>query len=77
MRVVVALGVLTRSLSACSLNRIVIDKDTNDTVAELFYSSFYRQFLSPNNATGEGQGAFLNTKAPYLGESEQSYRSLT
>ncbi|KAE8223856.1 hypothetical protein CF319_g3167 [Tilletia indica] len=35
------------------LNRIVLSPNTTDEVARLFYSSMYRTFLSPNNATLE------------------------
>ncbi|KAL9939006.1 hypothetical protein V8E36_001819 [Tilletia maclaganii] len=35
------------------LNRISISPSTTDEVARMFYSSFYRSFLSPNNATLE------------------------
>ncbi|CAD6961311.1 unnamed protein product [Tilletia controversa] len=35
------------------LNRIVLSPNTTDEVARLFYSSMYRSFLSPNNATLE------------------------
>lgn len=48
------------------LSRLEISTKTNDTIAELLYSSFYRQFLSPNNATLEGQSAFAGTKSPYF-----------
>ena len=32
----------------------------------MLYSSLYRSFLTPNNATGEGQGPFLTTTPPYF-----------
>ncbi|KAL9938972.1 hypothetical protein V8E36_001785 [Tilletia maclaganii] len=35
------------------LNRIAISPNTSDEVARMFYSSMYRSFLSPNNATLE------------------------
>lgn len=40
--------------------------DTNPNVTEMLYSSLYRSFLTPNNATGEGQGLFANTTSPYF-----------
>ncbi|MBW0474806.1 hypothetical protein O181_014521 [Austropuccinia psidii MF-1] len=35
-------------------------------LAVMLYTSMYRSFLTPHNATGEGQGPFLNTKSPYF-----------
>lgn len=40
--------------------------NTNPNVTEMLYSSLYRSFLTPNNATGEGQGLFANTTSPYF-----------
>lgn len=40
------------------LNRIRLDPTTNDTIAELFYSSLYYSFLTPHNATGEAGNLF-------------------
>ncbi|UZJ55529.1 hypothetical protein CBS101457_004849 [Exobasidium rhododendri] len=48
------------------LGRVQISNETDKHVAELIYSSFYRQFLSPNNATLETQGQFAGTSAPYF-----------
>ncbi|CAD6901516.1 unnamed protein product, partial [Tilletia controversa] len=45
------------------LNRIVLSPNTTDEVARLFYSSMYRSFLSPNNATLE---APFPTKTSYF-----------
>ncbi|KAK0560031.1 hypothetical protein OC861_006435 [Tilletia horrida] len=45
------------------LNRIQLSPKTNDEVARMFYSSFYRTFLSPNNATLE---APFPTKTQYF-----------
>jgi putative alpha-1,2-mannosidase len=39
---------------------------TDPNVTELLYSSVYRAALTPNNATGEGQGLFANTSSPYF-----------
>jgi putative alpha-1,2-mannosidase len=49
------------------LSRIQIDvANTAPNVTQMFYSSLYRSFLTPNNATGEGQGPFLGTTSPYF-----------
>lgn len=49
------------------LSRIEIDiARTNNTVVEMLYSSLYRSFLTPNNATGEAQGIFKGTSSPYF-----------
>jgi putative alpha-1,2-mannosidase len=49
------------------LSRIEIDvARTNDTIVEMLYSSLYRSFLTPNNATGEAQGLFKGTSSPYF-----------
>ncbi|EST09643.1 Glycosyl hydrolase family 92 [Kalmanozyma brasiliensis GHG001] len=45
------------------LQRIQLDPATPDYVRRLFYTSFYRTFLSPNNATGDGP---FPTTAPYF-----------
>ncbi|CEH15790.1 MYOSIN-BINDING PROTEIN-RELATED [Ceraceosorus bombacis] len=47
------------------LNRVIV-KTNNTDLAQMFYSSLYRSFVSPNNATLEGQGKYLNTQAPYF-----------
>lgn len=48
------------------LSRLEISTKTDDTITELLYSSFYRQFLSPNNATQETQGIYAGTDSPYF-----------
>jgi predicted alpha-1,2-mannosidase len=48
------------------LSRLRIANDTDETIAELVYTSFYRSFLSPNNASDEGQGLYANTTSPYF-----------
>lgn len=48
------------------LSRLQIANDSDPTIAELIYSSYYRSFLSPNNATLETQGAFAKTTYPYF-----------
>lgn len=49
------------------LSKLEIDVgSTNPNVTEMLYSSMYRSFLTPNNATGEGQGLFANTTSPYF-----------
>ncbi|KIJ39475.1 glycoside hydrolase family 92 protein [Sphaerobolus stellatus SS14] len=49
------------------LGKIEIDVGSTDAnVTELLYSSMYRANLTPNNATGEGQGKFANTTSPYF-----------
>lgn len=49
------------------LGKIEIDVGKTDpNVTELLYSSVYRSNLTPNNATGEGQGRFLGTTSPYF-----------
>lgn len=49
------------------LNRFRLDPATNDTIAELFYSSLYYSFLTPHNATGEAGNLFP-------GAAEQNYQ---
>ncbi|KAI0032107.1 glycoside hydrolase family 92 protein [Vararia minispora EC-137] len=39
---------------------------TPHNITEMFYSSLYRASLTPNNATGEAQGQFFGTSAPYF-----------
>jgi putative alpha-1,2-mannosidase len=46
------------------LNRIQLSAKSDATITELFYSSFYRQFLSPNNGTGESIG--FKTNKPFF-----------
>ncbi|SAM73346.1 uncharacterized protein UBRO_00039 [Ustilago bromivora] len=45
------------------LQRIQLSSETPDYVRRLFYTSFYRTFLSPNNATEDGP---FPTNAPYF-----------
>ncbi|KAG0151539.1 hypothetical protein CROQUDRAFT_719745 [Cronartium quercuum f. sp. fusiforme G11] len=40
--------------------------ETDEDIAVMIYSSMYRSFLTPNNATGETQGVFANTTSPYF-----------
>ena len=51
------------------LSKVELDlnaKGTDHNVTEMFYTSLYRSFLTPNNATGEAQGKFLGTSSPYF-----------
>lgn len=49
------------------LSKIQVDlANTDGNVTELLYSSVYRSFLTPNNATGETNGAFAGTTSPYF-----------
>ncbi|MBW0562385.1 hypothetical protein O181_102100, partial [Austropuccinia psidii MF-1] len=49
------------------LNRLEIPLyETDKEITTLLYTSMYRSFLTPNNATGETQGPYANTKAPYF-----------
>lgn len=52
------------------LNRIQLDPKTQPHIAELFYSSLYYSFLTPNNATGEAGRYFPK------GHSKPYYASL-
>ncbi|CDR88300.1 uncharacterized protein SPSC_04127 [Sporisorium scitamineum] len=45
------------------LQRIQLNPSTSDYIQRLFYTSFYRTFLSPNNATEDGP---FPTTAPYF-----------
>lgn len=56
----------SRGLWNTKLQRLRISPESDRNITELIYSSFYRQFLSPNNATHETQGAFANTKSFYF-----------
>ncbi|KAI5120307.1 hypothetical protein M0805_005811 [Coniferiporia weirii] len=57
----------SKALWQDKLSRIEIDvANTPANVTEMFYSSLYRSFLTPNNATGETQGPFVNTTSPYF-----------
>lgn len=49
------------------LGRIEVDlANTEANITEMLYSSVYRSFLTPNNATGETNGAFSGTSSPYF-----------
>ncbi|EJD52455.1 glycosyl hydrolase [Auricularia subglabra TFB-10046 SS5] len=49
------------------LSRIQIDVSKSaPNITEIFYSSLYRSFLTPNNATGETNGKFADTTSPYF-----------
>lgn len=49
------------------LSRIELDvPNTDPKILELFYSSLYRTFLTPNNATEEGSGLFADTTSPFF-----------
>ncbi|KAF8318019.1 glycoside hydrolase family 92 protein [Clavulina sp. PMI_390] len=49
------------------LGKVEIDiANTHPNVTELLYSSIYRSFLTPNNATGETNGLFAGTTSPYF-----------
>ena len=49
------------------LSKIAVDlAHTPANVTEMLYSSLYRASLTPNNATGETQGAFAGTTHPYF-----------
>ncbi|KII92737.1 glycoside hydrolase family 92 protein [Plicaturopsis crispa FD-325 SS-3] len=49
------------------LSKVEIDiKGTPANITELLYSSLYRSSLTPNNATGEAQGAFAGTSSFYF-----------
>ncbi|EJD03194.1 glycoside hydrolase family 92 protein [Fomitiporia mediterranea MF3/22] len=57
----------SKALWQDKLRRIEIDvANTPPNVTEMLYSSLYRSFLTPNNATGETQGPFANTTSPYF-----------
>ncbi|KAF7969869.1 hypothetical protein HWV62_25649 [Athelia sp. TMB] len=57
------------------LSKIEIDvANTPANITEMFYSSLYRSFLTPNNATDETQGVFANTTSYYF---DSLYCSLT
>lgn len=49
------------------LSKVEVDlTNTAPNVTEMLYTSLYRSFLTPNNATGEGQGLFKDTASPYF-----------
>lgn len=57
----------SKSLWNQKLGKVELDlASTNTNVTEMFYSSMYRSFLTPNNATGEGSGAFAGTSSPFF-----------
>ncbi|SPO20580.1 uncharacterized protein UTRI_00056 [Ustilago trichophora] len=53
----------SESLWEDKLQRIQLDSTTPDYIKRLFYTSFYRTFLSPNNATDDGP---FPTTSPYF-----------
>ncbi|PFH46186.1 glycoside hydrolase family 92 protein [Amanita thiersii Skay4041] len=56
-----------RSLWQEKLSKIEIDvSNTPSNVTEMLYSSLYRTFLTPNNATEETQGLFADTTSFYF-----------
>lgn len=48
------------------LSRVQLDNTTDSTIQKLLYSSLYRGFLTPSNATYEAQGVFTGTTEPYF-----------
>ncbi|KAK7473180.1 hypothetical protein VKT23_001279 [Stygiomarasmius scandens] len=49
------------------LSKVELDiANTPPNVTEMFYTSLYRSFLTPNNATGEAQGQFAGTTSFYF-----------
>ncbi|KAF5512168.1 putative secreted glycosidase [Colletotrichum aenigma] len=48
------------------LGRIVLSDDTTDPIRKLFYTSFYRTFLSPNNVTGNAPPPYTDSSHPYF-----------
>ncbi|KAK2729455.1 glycoside hydrolase family 92 protein [Colletotrichum kahawae] len=48
------------------LGRIILSDDTTDPIRKLFYTSFYRTFLSPNNATGNAPPPYTDSSHPYF-----------
>ncbi|KAK8029558.1 hypothetical protein PG993_010849 [Apiospora rasikravindrae] len=48
------------------LGRIVLANGTSDYIRRLFYTSFYRTFLSPNNATGNAPPPYTDSEHPYF-----------
>ncbi|KAK8097069.1 hypothetical protein PG999_013013 [Apiospora kogelbergensis] len=48
------------------LGRIVLANGTSDYIRRLFYTSLYRTFLSPNNATGNAPPPYTDTEHPYF-----------
>ncbi|KAK0242060.1 glycoside hydrolase family 92 protein [Armillaria nabsnona] len=49
------------------LSKVEIDiANTPANITEMLYSSLYRASLTPNNATGEGQGLFAGTSSYYF-----------
>lgn len=48
------------------LGRITLAAGTDDAIRRLFYTSFYRTFLSPNNATGDAPPPYSDSKHPYF-----------
>ncbi|OHE99298.1 glycosyl hydrolase [Colletotrichum orchidophilum] len=48
------------------LGRIVLSNGTTESIRNLFYTSFYRTFLSPNNATGNAPPPYTDSPYPYF-----------
>jgi len=48
------------------LGRITLSDDTTEDIRTLFYTSFYRTFLSPNNATGNAPPPYTDSPHPYF-----------
>ncbi|KAK8137182.1 hypothetical protein PG984_005122 [Apiospora sp. TS-2023a] len=48
------------------LGRIVLSNGTTDYIRRLFYTSLYRTFLSPNNATGNAPPPYTDSQHPYF-----------
>ncbi|KAK1975065.1 glycosyl hydrolase family 92-domain-containing protein [Colletotrichum cereale] len=48
------------------LSRVVLSGDTDDSIKRLFYTSFYRTFLSPNNATTNAPPPYSDSLHPYF-----------
>lgn len=57
----------SKALWNAQLSKVEIDfAHTEPNVTEMLYSSLYRSFLTPNNATDETQGDFANTTHFYF-----------
>ncbi|KAL8338997.1 hypothetical protein RB598_007353 [Gaeumannomyces tritici] len=48
------------------LGRIELAEGTPDYMRRLFYTNFYRTFLSPNNATGDAPPPYTDSAHPYF-----------
>ncbi|THU96772.1 glycoside hydrolase family 92 protein [Dendrothele bispora CBS 962.96] len=57
----------SKALWNAKLSKVELDlANTPPNVTEMFYTSLYRSFLTPNNATGEAQGQFAGTDSFYF-----------